>query len=271
MTLRVVIVDDEELARDRVKRLVERDDDVDVVGVCENGRDAIMAIHEQRPDVVFLDVRMPGLDGFDVVRALAPDEMPIIVFVTAYDEHAVRAFDVHALDYLVKPVEPDRLAAAVERARTRLRQSSAAERFERIASLVQASGMTGGAAPGAVGVRDAESYAERGTPDRLLIKTEGRMLLLSVTDIDWIEAVGNYARVHVRAQRHLVRETMGRLDRRLAAAGFARIHRSTIVNLDRVREIQPWFNGEYVVLLADGTKFKLSRFYRDKLETRLGR
>ncbi|HKG95183.1 MAG TPA: LytTR family DNA-binding domain-containing protein [Gemmatimonadaceae bacterium] len=285
--MRVLIVDDEDFARQRVRRLLEAEGGVEVVGECAGGREAVGAIAEQRPDLVFLDVQMPRLDGFAVLRELqdlpepadgTPPVAPLVIFVTAFDEHALRAFDVHALDYLLKPVDPDRFRVALARAREQHARSTAAERHARLLAVLGEAGMPSGGGAAGEGPPSpalAESIGGGSSPraplDRLLIKEEGRMYVVKTSEIDWVEAYGNYARLHVGPRAHLIRETMNNLERTLDPARFARIHRSTIVNLDRVKEMQPWFSGEYVVLLADGTKLKLSRWYRERLEQRLGR
>jgi len=273
--IRALIVDDEAIARRRLRRLCGREGDVEVIGECAAGREAVTAVAEHAPDVLFLDVQMPELDGFGVLAALrevtTPERTPAVVFVTAYDEHAVRAFDVHAADYLLKPVEPERFRVAVARVRERLGEADAARRHAQLVAILGA---------GAGGSRAAPPPAPVGVPvasgapryrERLLAKVDGRMYFVRAADIDWVEADGNYVRLHVGREAHLIRETMADLERDLDPVTFARIHRSTIVNLDRVREMQPWFSGEYVVILHDGTRLKLSRWYRDRLEARLGR
>jgi two-component system, LytTR family, response regulator len=272
--MRALIVDDEAIARRRLRRLCEREGDVEVIGECAAGREAVAAVAEHAPDVLFLDVQMPGLDGFGVLAALGevapPERTPAVVFVTAYDEHAVRAFDVHAADYLLKPVDPERFRVAVARVRGRLGEADAARRHAQLVAILGAgAGDTAALPPAPAGLPVAS-----GTPryrERLLAKVDGRMYFVRAADIDWVEAEGNYVRLHVGREAHLIRETMADLERDLDPATFARIHRSTIVNLDRVREMQPWFSGEYVVILHDGTRLKLSRWYRDRLEARLGR
>jgi two-component system, LytTR family, response regulator len=245
--LRALIVDDEALARQRLRRLLEREGDVEVAGECAGGAAAVASIRARAPDVVFLDVRMPEVDGLEVARAVAGAEpRPLFVFVTAFDTHAVHAFDVEALDYLVKPVEPARLGRAV----ARVREACAARAMP---PAPAGPPPTAGAAP----------------LERLLVKADGRMFFVSVADIDYVEARGNYARLHVGPRTHLVRETMAALERRLDPRRFARIHRSTIVNLDRVREMAPWFSGDYRVRLLDGTELRLSRWYWERLEGRL--
>lgn len=274
--LTVVVVDDEELARARVVRLLARDPGVRVVGVCANGVDAIATIRSERPDVVLLDVQMPDMDGFGVVSALAGDAMPLVVFVTAFDAHAVRAFEVQAADYLLKPVAADRLDAALARARERLATSDAASRGAAMLALVREALDTdqrpAGAALADAGSDEASAPARDGAAsplERFLVKSGERTLLVKTVDVDWIEAEANYVRLHVGPKSHLVRATMSALERRLDRSRFARIHRGTIVNLDRIREIQPWFSGDQVVLLQDGTQLRLSRGYASQLEARL--
>jgi two-component system LytT family response regulator len=251
--IRALVVDDEPLARKRIQRLLKGETDVELVGECADGHDAVLAIRRHAPDLVFLDVQMPGLDGFGVVEAIGVDRMPAVVFVTAYDQHALRAFEVSAVDYLLKPFLPERFQRAMRRARAQLRQGTGAGAEERIRQLL------------------AQVGAGRRYLDRLLVKGEGRVYFLKAEEIDWIEAAGNYVQLHVGRDAHLLRETMARLEAGLDPARFVRIHRSTIVNLDRVKELHPWFSGEFAVLLHDGTQLRLSRGYRGRLEERLGR
>jgi len=274
--LRVLVVDDEAFARQRVRRLLADESGVEVLDECASGREAVDAVRRDRPDVLFLDVQMPEMDGFAVLRELAAADggsVPLVVFVTAYDEHALRAFDVRALDYLLKPVDPERLHVAVARARAQHAQATAAERHARLVSLLAELGPAPGSLP--TGASPAAAAAPNvpaspaGAPAWLLVKDEGRMYLVRAADIDWVEAFGNYAKLHVGPRTHLMRETMAGLEAALEPAGFARLHRSTIVNLDRVREMQPWFSGDYVAILTDGTRLKVSRVYRERLEQRL--
>ena len=267
--LRVLIVDDEAFARQRLRRLLNEQQDVEIVGEASNGREAVALITTHDPDVVLLDVQMPRVDGFGVLRAL-DGPAPLVIFVTAFDEHAVAAFNVHAFDYILKPVDPARFAEAIERARTQIERTTAAERHAKlVAFLDESSG-----AP----ARDLDAPPGEGVPnvgagrtplDRLLVKEEGRMYFVPVGEIDWIEAFGNYARLHTGQRTHLIRETMATLERALDARRFARIHRSTIVNLDRIRQMDLWGSGDYMVRLSDGTQLKLSRWYRDRLEARM--
>ena len=250
--IQALIVDDERLARKRIRSLLKNERDVEVVGECADGAEALAAIRKQSPDLVFLDVQMPEMDGFQVLQEVGGDRMPAVVFVTAYDKYALRAFEVHALDYLLKPFDEDRFGEALRRAKEQVLGGSNGELHDRLIALIEH-------------LRSGERYV-----DRLLVKASGRVLFLKTEDIDWIEAAGNYVRLHVGRESHLLRETMNTIETRLDPAHFLRIHRSTIVNLDRIKEMQPWFSGEYVVLLKDGTELRLSRGYRDKFDERLG-
>lgn len=244
MTLRTLIVDDEPLARERVRMMLGMHDDVAVIGEVGDGQQAIDAIRHERPDLVFLDVQMPGVDGFNVLRALEGEIMPYVVFVTAYDQYALRAFEVHALDYVLKPFNAERFAQALERARGAIAKRGDTEGAvdkERLRSLV------------------ASLTAEQREKQRIVVKSSGRVFFVKVDDIDWIEAEGNYVRLHMGAQSHLLRETMKGMESVLDVSQFIRIHRSTIVNADRIRELQPLFHGEYAVILRDGTRLVASR------------
>jgi two-component system LytT family response regulator len=276
--MRVLIVDDEPIARRRISRLLKLEDDVEVVSEVGSGTDAVAAIREQKPDLVFLDVQMPDLDGFGVVSALGePESMPAIVFVTAYNEYAVKAFDVNAVDYVLKPFDGERFRSAFQRARTTLEQKNSAEAGRRIKALLEevlgeqraqaltAAGANGGAAPQVQQVTRARYL------DRLMVKHDGRVFFVKVSDVDWFEASGNYVRVHVGRVSHLIRETMHGIEAQLDPNLFARIHRAVIVNMDRIRELQPWFAGDYIVILRDGRQLKLSRTYREALQSRMHR
>jgi two-component system LytT family response regulator len=269
----VVVADDEALARRRIVRMLQEERDVEIVAQCADGRQAVDAIRQFQPDLVFLDVQMPELDGFGVLASLNEGRVPTVIFVTAYDEYALRAFEVHALDYLLKPFDADRFRSAFHRARAQLELAGAESENRRLFELLEhLSGSTAAADPAAAGQRSSANALNGGQyADRLMIKTEGRVVFAKATEIDWIEAAGNYVRLHIGRDARLLRETMADLERRLDPARFIRIHRSTIVNLDRVREMQPWFSGEYTVIMHDGAKLKLSRGYRERLEERLGK
>jgi two-component system LytT family response regulator len=261
MKIRTVVVDDEPLARRRLARLLESDENVDVVGVCANGRDAVKAVQDAKPDLLFLDVQMPEMDGFGVLQALG-DVLPQVVFVTAYDQYAIQAFEVHALDYLLKPYTPARLSAAVQRAARQIAAPRATP-ADRLAELLEHL------------ERERRELGGRlaGTPPpppptqttRLLVKNGERMFFVPVETIDWLEAEGNYVRLHCGREAHLVRATLSGMEEQLDPRRFTRIHRSTIVNLDRVKEVRPWFAGDYLVKLHDGAELRLSRRYRDHL------
>ena len=259
--LRVLIVDDEPVARQRLRRLLSEMDNVQLIGECKNGREAVAKITEDRPDLVLLDVQMPMMDGFAVLRSIPEDAMPIVVFVTAFDEHATAAFDVHALDYVVKPVEAERFRVAVERARRQLSMESTVERHQRLIDLLREQSADSTSSEPATSMTSATRR-----PQRLLINEDGRRFFVAVSDIEWIEAYGNYVRLHVGTKTHLLRATMAHVESSLDPTQFGRIHRSSIVNLLAVREIQPWFSGEHIVILKDGTKLKLSRNYRDRFQ-----
>jgi two-component system LytT family response regulator len=250
--IRTLIVDDEPLGRERISALLSGDTEIEVIGECPDGRQAIAAIKERKPDLVFLDVQMPEVDGFGVLDAICGEPMPVIIFVTAYDRYAVQAFEVHALDYLLKSFDRERFAAAVRRAKEEIRHSREGAVNERLAGLLE----------------DLQAKQFRLT--RLVIKSGGRIVFLRVEEIDWIEAADNYVRVHAGREAHLMRETLQSLEKRLDPARFLRIHRSWVVNIERIRELQPIFHGDYVVKLVDGTELTLSRNYREKLLEPLG-
>src|SRR5262245_20485383 len=251
-TLRVVIADDEPLARARIRDLVLQDPDLHVIAECADGAAAADAVQRLQPDLLFLDVQMPELDGFGVLaREGLPDHM-CVIFVTAFDEYALRAFDVHAADYLLKPFDRDRFRTALQRARALLAGQRRFDTRDQLLGLL------------------SELKANVPVGVRVPIKTNGRVLFLRPEQIDWLEAADNYVRVHTRDDTHLVRDTLTEFESRLDPGRFARIHRSAIVNLDRVKELQPPFHGEYSVLLDDGTRLTLSRRYRDRLQERFG-
>jgi len=246
--IRTLIVDDEPLARERIKRFLASERDLEPVGEAADGREAVACILALRPDLVFLDIQIPELDGFGVLEAVGVEQMPAVIFVTAYDRYALQAFDVNALDYLLKPYNHERFRKAVERARAQFSSAPAAgELNERLLSLLE------------------NFKTEPRHLERLMIKSSGRVFFLRTEEIDWIEAEGNYLRLHVGRDAHLLRETMNRLASKLNNDKFLRIHRSTLVNIERIKELQPLFSGDYVVILRDGKQLTLSRSYRDKL------
>ena len=251
--IRTMVVDDEPVARERIVGLLQQEKDIELVGECADGQQAINAIQAQHPDLVFLDVQMPACDGFGVIESVGADRMPAVVFVTAYDEYALKAFEVHAIDYLLKPFGRDRFQQTLQHAREHLERRRAGDLGRRLLALVQ------------------DLKPEPQKLDRLVVKSGGRVFFLRTDEIDWIEAAGNYVRLHLTEDSHLFRETMNNMEARLDGRRFVRIHRSRIVNTDRIKELQPWFNGEYVVVLQNGTRLTLSRGYREKLQERLGK
>ncbi|MEO7457186.1 MAG: LytTR family DNA-binding domain-containing protein [Gemmatimonadaceae bacterium] len=261
--MRVLIVDDEAMARRRVRRLLTEEADVVVVAECANGTDALEAIRTHDVDVVFLDVQMPGMDGFAVARAIAPEHAPFIVFVTAYSEHALRAFEIHAVDYVVKPVVPDKFRATVAHVRAMLANHEAAESGRQIQKLLVKALQDSPATPAALD--NAPRHA-----DRLRIRSGDGVTLVPVADVDWIEADGNQLRVHAGGETHVMRETLQAIESTLDPGLFARVHRSMIVNMTRVREVQPWFGGDAILVMRDGQKVRLSRTYRERVKARFG-
>jgi two-component system, LytTR family, response regulator len=251
--IRTLVVDDEPMGRERVLSLLQQEEDVEVIGECSDGTQAITAIQQHSPDLVFLDVQMPGANGFGVIDAVGADRMPNVIFVTAYDEYALKAFEYHALDYLLKPFNRDRFKETLKHARASLERRRAGDLGRRLLALVN----------------DIKPDAPR--LERLVVKSGGRVFFLRTDEIDWIEAAGNYVRLHLGEESHLFRETMNRMEGRLDVRRFVRIHRSRIVNTERIKELQPWFNGEYVVILRNGTRLTLSRGYRDRLQDQLGK
>jgi two-component system LytT family response regulator len=246
--LRVVIADDEPIGRERIRRLLRRDPEVRVVGECADGRETLTAIQVERPDLLFLDVQMPELDGFAVLAEAPRAWLPAVVFVTAYERYALQAFDSEAVDYLLKPFTERRFYAALERARAAVARGEGTS-VDRLDALL---------------ARLAGRYWHR-----VLVRDNDRTLVVPVGEIDWIEAAGNYVRLHAGTRAHLLRETMQGLEAHLDPARFARVHRGAIVNLARVREIEPWYSGDGLLLLTTGAKLRLSRTHRDVLERRL--
>ncbi len=251
--IRVLIVDDESLAREMLREMLQTDRQALIVGESANGREAVEAIRNHSPDLIFLDVQMPELGGFEVLETLGAGPIPHIIFVTAYDQYAVRAFEVHALDYILKPFDQDRFDAAWGRARAHILAQQNGGNGQRILQLLEE-------------LKAGNKYLER-----LVLKSGGRIYFLETCDIDWIEAEGNYVSVHSGKKSHLLRETISSLESQLDPKKFVRIHRSSIVRIDRIQELQPWFHGEYRVILNTGTQLTLSRNYREKLHEALGK
>ena len=252
--IRILVVDDEPLAREKIRTMLRDDPEVEIVGECTNGAEAVAAVEEVTPDLLLLDVQMPEVDGFAVLEALKSRHMPQVIFITAYDHYAVHAFEVHALDYLLKPFDRDRFKAAVERAKAQiLRQRNGGRELDlRVLALLR------------------QLEAEAKYLERLVVKTGGRVFFLPVDEIDWIEAEGNYVNVHTAKKSYLLRETISSLEAQLDPRKFVRIHRSTVVRIDRIQELQSWSHGEYRVILHNGKELTLSRNYRENLQAVLG-
>ena len=258
-TIRTIIVDDEPLARRNLRVLLEKDPQIEIVEECRNGREAVKAINSLTPDLIFLDIQMPELDGFDVLARVGPEQIQAIIFVTAFDQYALKAFEVHALDYLLKPFDDERFAYALRRAKSQIEAREINRISKRLLALLEERESQ----------RSENPTGDKGYLTRLMIKASGRVVLLKVGEIDFIEADGNYAKLHVGRKSHLLREKMHDLEGRLDPAQFVRIHRSVIVNLDRIKELHPHFNGDYIVILEDGRQLRLSRTRRENLEARL--
>lgn len=246
MKIKTLIVDDEPLARERIKRFLRDETDIETIGECSNGAQAVSVIKREKPDLVFLDIQMPEKTGFEVIKSLDAKSVPTIIFVTAYDQYALKAFDVHALDYLLKPFNRDRLHRAVAHAREHIENKRRGNFDERLVSLI------------------ADLKAEKKFLERLVVKSVGRVFFLRTDEIDWIEAAGNYLKLHAGSESHLIRETMNGIESKLNPDKFLRIHRSTVVNIDSIKELHPMFSGDYAVILRNGTEITLSRNYRDR-------
>ena len=252
MKIRTIIVEDEPLGRERIRALLKDDTDIQLIAECCDGPEAVASIEQNLPDLVFLDVQMPGMDGFAVLDTISVARMPAIIFVTAYDHYAVRAFEVHALDYLLKSFDPDRFQAALLRAKQEIRRSRDGHWNERLAGLLE------------------DLQARKNHLKRIVVRSAGRIVFLPVNEVDWIEAADNYVHLHAGRESHLIRETLQSLAGKLDPSKFLRIHRSTIVNVDRIRELRPLFHGDYAVKLLDGSELTLSRTFREKLAQPLG-
>jgi two-component system, LytTR family, response regulator len=253
MSIRVLLSDDETLARGRLRGLLEAEADLEIVAECGDGKSAIAAIERESPDLVFLDVQMPEVDGFGVVEALQKQgTLPLTIFVTAYDRYAMRAFEVHALDYLLKPVDKDRLNEALGHARKQLAHPSETMFQKRVLDML------------------GELDNRQQSPERIVVKADGEIVCLKPQEIDWAEAAGNYVCLHVGNVTHILRETISALESRLGARQFLRVHRSTLVNMDRIKTLKPSLYGDYSIVLRDGTKLTLSRGFRETVLRRLG-
>ena len=248
MKIRALIVDDEPLAREWVRSGLQNEPDLEIIGECGDGFDAVKTIAAEKPDLVLLDVQMPGLDGFGVLASVDAENLPAVIFITAFDRYALRAFEARAVDYLMKPFSRERLHEAVERARAALDRNSSRNLRAALDALLE-------------GIQRERAY-----PEWLLIKKEDHSVFLRVADIDWIESARNNVRLHVGKEIYVYHETTNGIEARLDPRRFFRIHRSTIVNIDRIREMHPWFNGDYAVTLKDGLRLTLSSTYRERLK-----
>lgn len=253
MKYEALIVDDEPLARRSIRKHLKAFPEFEVAGECGDGESAVVAIREQQPDLVFLDIQLPELDGFDVVRGIGRERMPVTIFVTAYDRYALQAFEAHALDYLLKPFSEDRFRDSLVRARRSLEMGKQQAPNHQLSRLLDE-------------IRKKKDYLER-----IPVPTKGRFLFFNVCDLEWIEAEGNYLRLHGSGASHLIRGNMNEMEARLDPERFMRIHRSTIVNLQRIREVQPWFHGHHRVVMTSGQELKLSRYQKDKLRLLVGK
>jgi two-component system LytT family response regulator len=251
VSIRVLVVDDEPLARNSIRRFLKNNAEVEVIAECGDGESAVAAILTKRPDLVFLDVQMPEIDGFEVLRRIGVEQMPAIIFVTAFDRYALQAFDANAIDYLLKPFGKERFERALARAKTHIGGHRNHDEARRILAGLEQVGINLG-------------YSER-----LPVAENGRITFVKTRDIDWIEADGNYVHLHVGNRGHDLRETLTNLEHKLNPRDFLRIHRSAIVNVRRIKEIRPWFGGYHLVVLENGKELRMSRYQRD-VAKRLG-
>jgi two-component system LytT family response regulator len=251
--IRTIIADDERLAREKLRILLSSEANIKVIAECQDGEQTVSAIRTYRTDLLLLDIQMPGMDGFQVLKELSEEEMPVVIFTSAYDQYAIRAFEAHALDYLLKPFDQERLHHALERARLELNKSQDRDITHRILNLLSH-------------VR-SEMVPASPPEGRLVIRAKGRVVFLSLNEIDWIEASANYVRLNVGKESHLFRETIGRISERLNPNHFVRVHRSTIVNVRKIKELIPVNSGEYIVVLKNGKELSCSRGYRAALES----
>jgi two-component system LytT family response regulator len=251
--IRALIADDEPLARKFIRRILKQDHEVEIVGECSNGKETVAMIQKQRPEVVFLDIQMPEMDGFKVLETLGLEHLPEIVFTTAYESYAIRAFELHAVDYLLKPFDQVRFKAAVKHVKERVHSQHLEDGRLQIGALLES------------------IKAQPAHLDRVIIKADGRISFLNTREIDWVEADDKYVHLHTRDGARMVRQTLSGLETELDPKKFVRIHRSAIVNIERIKELQPLFNGEHSVLLENGAKLTLSRNYKSKLFRLLGK
>lgn len=262
--IRTIIVDDESLARRGLSIRLEQYDDIEIVAECKNGREALKSIEELSPDLVFLDIQMPGIDGFEVVHNIQSDTMPLIVFVTAFDQYAVDAFEIHAVDYVLKPIEDSRLKIAIERVRQHLVQSDTDNQKKRLMDLI--SNITGESPAKIDEMLANNKYSTEKYPEKIAIKDRGETTLVPSKEISWVDAAGDYMCIHANDEVHVLRSTMKNLEAKLNPSYFQRIHRSTIVNVEMIEKVCSHINGEYYLVLKGGSRLKMSRSYRDKIK-----
>lgn len=251
--IRVCIIDDEPIACRRIQRLLKDDSEIEIVQICNDGEEAVDAIQQFHPDLIFLDVQMPGMDGFEVLKSLKSESIPHVIFVTAYDRYAIQAFEVHALDYLLKPFDRKRFEQAVHRSKAQIHQSQQKSNNSELVALLKE-------------MKNQPHHLER-----LVVKNQGRVFFLKTDEIDWIEAQGKHVSIHAGKEIHIVREAMNNLEAELDPKKFARIHKSTIVNIDRIKQLQPLVHGDFRVILRDSTVLTISRRYRQKIDELLGK
>ena len=261
MTISVLIADDEPLARRRSARLLRERIDVEIVAQCSGGEEAVASIRELDPGLVLLDVQMPDLDGFGVIAEIGAAKMPQVVFVTAFDQHAIRAFEVNAVDYLVKPYTSERFHEAVDRALKRSEESGRQNEEARLEAMIQR-------VFGDEAKTDRSGSADSIGADRIIVRDHDKTRLIRERDVDWVESEANYVRLHVGTASHLIRGNLSRLEEKLAPFGFVRVHRRFLVNVERVTEVHPWFGGDAILILATSTKVRLSRTFRENFEKR---
>jgi two-component system LytT family response regulator len=247
--IRAVIADDEPLAQQRILRLLTTEPDIEVAAVCGNGLETLDAIRAHKPDLIFLDVQMPEVDGIGVLREIGPQNFPVAIFITAYDSYALQAFEANALDYLLKPFDEARFHSAVARARNHIANTKRRELTDRLLALL-----------------DEVNVPQNNGADRLIIKSGGRVVFIKTAEIDWVEAAANYVRIHSGTETYLMRETMNSFEARLDSSKFIRIHRSSIVNIEKIKELQPCNSGEYIVVLRNGKELSLSRSFKDRIQ-----
>lgn len=261
--IKTLIVDDERLARETLRLLLENHKQFEIVGECKNGREAASMIQKENLDLVFLDIQMPEMNGFEVIEEVGADKMPVVVFVTAYDQYALQAFEARALDYLLKPFDDERFEQALERASERIRQRQVGELSTKLVDLI-------GSRTDPAEIDASNEPAKGSYLERIMIKERGSIFFIKVDEIDWIEAAGDYVSIHTDSKSHLLRETMSGLIKKLHPRQFVRVHRSSIVKIDSIRELKPYFHGDYVIILKNGKELKLSRRYWEQVEKVLG-